>query len=146
MQGVRIYEMPDCRMVSSGVGMFGEEKFEAFERWMSAQRRSMFPKDFLFWAGTGFQWVYMLEDGMDVPPEFDVINFKGGLHAVVTGIDQQTDKALLNAEVDRFLDEYGFERDPARAELGNIITSALAREIMGFEQMDYYMPIKGKKK
>ena len=29
MQIVRIYEMPDYKMVSSGIGMFGEEKFEA---------------------------------------------------------------------------------------------------------------------
>ena len=27
MQNVRVYEMPDCKMVSSGIGMFGEEKF-----------------------------------------------------------------------------------------------------------------------
>ena len=25
MQNVRIYDMPDCKMVSSGSGMFGEE-------------------------------------------------------------------------------------------------------------------------
>ncbi len=30
----------------------------------------------------------------------------------------------------------------ARPELGNIITLPLAREIMGYEQMDYYTPIK----
>ena len=37
MQQVRMYEMPDCQMVSSGVGMFGEEKPEAFGKWMSSQ-------------------------------------------------------------------------------------------------------------
>ena len=31
MQNIRVYEMPDCKMVSSGVGMFGERKFEAFD-------------------------------------------------------------------------------------------------------------------
>ena len=35
MQQVRIDEMPDCQMVSSSVGMFGEEKPEAFGKWMS---------------------------------------------------------------------------------------------------------------
>ena len=29
MQSIRVYEMPDCKMVSSGIGMFGEEKFES---------------------------------------------------------------------------------------------------------------------
>ena len=69
MQNIRVYEMPDCKMVSSGIGMFGEEKF---------------------------------------------------------------------------LSENGFERDTSRSELGNIITSPLAQEIMGYEQMDYYTPIKRK--
>lgn len=43
MQGVRIYEIPDCKMVSSGIGFFGEEKFERFGKWMTEQPRSIFP-------------------------------------------------------------------------------------------------------
>lgn len=144
MQNIRVYEMPDCKMVSSGIGMFGEEKFESFNEWMSSQKRCLFPKDFLFWEGSGFHWVYMYEEGMNVPTEFDIVDFKGGLYAVATGIDQQTDRDLMNAEVDKFLSENGFERDTTRSELGNIITSPLAQEIMGYEQMDYYTPIKGK--
>ena len=46
MQSIRVYEMPDGKMVSSGIGMFGEEKFEAFDKWMSSQKRGLFPKDF----------------------------------------------------------------------------------------------------
>ena len=72
------------------------------------------------------------------------IDFRGGLCAVATGIDQQTDRYLMNAEVDKFLSENGFERDTSRPELGNIITSPMAQEIMGYEQMDYYTPIKGR--
>jgi hypothetical protein len=30
METVRIIEIPDCKMVSSGIGMFGEEKFDSF--------------------------------------------------------------------------------------------------------------------
>lgn len=45
MQNVRIYEMPSCKMVSSGTGMFGKEKFSRFEEWFSAQKRRIFPKD-----------------------------------------------------------------------------------------------------
>jgi len=144
MQNIRVYEMPDCKMVSSGIGMFGEEKFESFNEWMSAQKRCLFPKDFLFWEGGGFHWIYMYEEGMDVPTEFEIIDFKGGLYAVATGIDQQTDVDLMNAEVDNFLRENGFERDTSRFGLGNIITSPLAQKIMGYEQMDYYTPIKGR--
>ena len=144
MQSIRIYEMPNCKMVSSGIGMFGEEKFETFDAWMSSQKHGPFPRDFLFWDSTGFHWLYMYEEGMNVPAGFEIIDFPGGLYAVVTGIDQKTDRAAMTAEVDRFLSENGFVRDASRPELGNIITSPLAQAIMGYEQMDYYTPIKGK--
>lgn len=67
-----------------------------------------------------------------------------GLYAVATDIDQKTDKERMNAEMDKFLSGNGFERDTSRPELGNIITSALAKKIMGYEQMDCYIPIKAK--
>lgn len=142
MENVRILEMQDCKMVSSGVGMFGEQKFQLFESWIISQNKGLFPKDFLFWEGNGFHWVYMYEDGMNIPKEFDIIDFKGGLYAVTTGIDKNTDRNLMNEVIDNFLSKNGFERDKARFELGNIITSSLAKEIMGYEQMDYYTPIK----
>jgi len=86
----------------------------------------------------------MYEEGMNVPKEFEVIDFQGGLYAAATDIDQETDKESMNTEVDKFLSENGFERDTVRSELGNIITSPLAKKIMGYEQMDYYFPIKVK--
>lgn len=42
------------------------------------------------------------------------------------------------------MEENGFERDASRSELGNIITSPAAQKVMGYEQMDYYTPIKAK--
>lgn len=145
MQSIRIYEMPDCKMVSSGTGMFGEGKFGRFEEWLSSQKRSLFPKDFLYCTENGFTWLYLFEEGMRVPSEFEIVDFKGGLYAAATDIDQQTDMEALNAEADRFLGENGFTRDDSRPQLGNVITSPLAREVMGYDQMDYYIPIKAKK-
>lgn len=144
MQSIRICEMPDCKMVSSGIGMFGEEKFNRFEEWFSLQKRSLFPKDFLYCEGDGFNWLYIFEDNMSVPSEFEIIDFQGGLYAITTDIDQQTNMEFMKAEVDKFLSENGFERDESRPELGNIITSLLVHEIMGYEQMNYYTPIKAK--
>ncbi|MCI8618668.1 MAG: AraC family transcriptional regulator [Oscillospiraceae bacterium] len=123
MQSIRIYEMPVCKMVSSGTGMFGEENFKRFEAWFSSQKRGLFPRDFLYWAGDGFVWLYLYEDGMEVPPEFEILNFQGGLYAVATDIDPKTDRDSMNTEVDKFLEQSGFERDLSRSELGNIITS-----------------------
>ncbi len=144
MQSIRIYEMPPCKMVSSGKGMFGEGNFTLFEERFSSQKRSLFPKDFLYGEEDGFVWLYLYEDGMTVPPELEIIDFQGGLYAVATDIDQRTDKDRINAEMEQFLGENGFERDTSRPELGNIITSPLAQKILGYEQMDYYIPVKAK--
>ena len=81
---------------------------------------------------------------MNVPNEFEIVDFQGGLYAVATDIDQKTDKELMDTEIDKFLSENGLERDTSRSELGNIITSPLANKIIGYEQMDYYYPIKAK--
>ncbi len=81
---------------------------------------------------------------MNVPNEFEIIDFKGGLYAVATDIDQKTDKGLMDTEIDQFLNENGLKRGTSRSELGNIITSPLGKNIMGYEQMDYDIPIKAK--
>ena len=149
MQNVRIFEIPDCKMVSSGIGMFGDGTLEKFDAWMSELPRSIYPMDFLYWDSSdkekqGFHWIYLYAPGMNVPEEFPVIDFHGGLYAVTTDIDQQTDMDAMNAELDEFLKKNGFERDEARPSLGNIITSPRAKETLGYEQMDYWTPIKSR--
>lgn len=144
MQSVRIYEIPDCQMVSSPVGMFGQETFDAFGVWMTTQPRPVFPHDFLTWDAQeqGFRWLYLYKDGMDVPAPMQIINFKGGLYAVATDVDQQTDKPAMDKAVADFLVQNHLVRDDSRPEMGNIITPPAARDILGYEQMDYYYPVK----
>jgi len=149
MEIVRIYEISDCKMISSGIGMFGEEKFDKFNNWFSSLPKTLFPKDFLFWEGEwqvsgGFHWLYMYEDGMNVPNEFDLIDFKGGLYAVVTDIDQQDNTEAMKAR-DAFLESHNLEIDKTRSEMGNIITSPNGKNVLGYSQMDYWTPIKHKK-
>lgn len=149
MQNVRVIEISGRKMVSSGVGMFGEGKFERFDQWFSSQPRGIFPKDFLFWDNSnkekeGLHWLYLYENGMSVPEEFEIIDFVGGFYAVSTGIDEKTDREKMSEETEKFLAENGFERDFSRPELGNVITSPAANEILGYNQMDYYTPIKKK--
>jgi len=149
MQPIRIIEIPDGKMVSSGIGMFGQEKFDNFAKWFSSlPPTAPFSKDFLFWDGGehgasgGFHWLYMYEVGMAVPAEYDVVDFRGGLYAVATDIDQKTDIEEMDAAVDAILRESGFARDDGRPRMGNIITPPLAGKTLGYEQMDYFYPIK----
>ncbi len=144
MQNVRIYEIPDCKMVSSGCGMFGDGVLERFGEWMETLPRAIYPMDFLFFDDSkqGFVWLYVYTEGMTVPDEFEIVDFKGGLYAVATDIDGETDTDAMKTEVDRFLSEHGFERDMTRPELGNVITTPMAKETLGYDQMEYWSPIK----
>ena len=147
MENVRIYEIPACRMVSSGSGMFGDGVLEAFMEWMDAQPRTMFPRDFLFFDGQGFVWYYVYEEGMSVPDSLEIVDFAGGLYAVASGRDgDEADAAAAKAAIQTFIEDRGcFERDLSRPELGNIITPPSAQQAMGYAQMDYYVPVCVKK-
>lgn len=150
MQPIRIYDMPPCQMVASPVGMFGEPALDSFDTWMSTQPRSMLPRDFLTWddsdpAHPGFRWYFMYEDGMRLPEGAQVVDFPGGMYAVATGIDQQTDKRAMDAAVAAFIAQNGLEADGSRRELGNIITSPAVKAALGYEQMDYYYPVRARK-
>jgi AraC family transcriptional regulator len=144
MEKVRIYEIPACKMVSSQCGMFGDGKLERFNEWFSTFPRPMFPKDFMTYDNEsgGFVWCYIFDDGMNVPDDFSIIDFPGGLYAVATDIDLQDSSETINV-IKNFIREKGcFEEDTSRAYLGNIPTPPSAHKAMGYEQMDYYVPIK----
>lgn len=81
---------------------------------------------------------------MVVPECFDIVDFKGGLYAVTTDIDQQTDIDAMDRELHEFLTKNGFEKDERRPRMGNIITPDSAYEVLRYQQMDYYMPVKEK--
>lgn len=147
MQPIRVYHMPPCQMVMSPVGMFGDPALDAFDDWLSEQPRTMFPRDFLTWddsdaARPGFRWYFQYEGGLALPEGAAVVDFPGGMYAVATDIDQKTDKGAMDAAVAEFLRQNGLELDASRRELGNIITSPEVKEILGYEQMDYYYPIR----
>ena len=147
MDTVRIYEIPDCKMVVSGGGMFGDGVLEMFMEWMEGQKRSLFPRDFLSFDGQNFIWYYVYEEGMEVPEDLKIVDFKGGLYAVATGRDgDDADAQDAKRAIEEFIRTGGcFERDCGRAELGNIITTPTAEAALGYHQMDYYMPIRVKK-
>lgn len=146
MQPIRILDMPPCRMVMSPVGMFGEEALEAFGAWLACQPRTPHPRDYLFWDDcvperSGFRWLCEFSEGMALPEGASLLDFPGGLYAVATDIDQQTNKPALDAEVAAFLAAHGFTEDPARRELGRVITPPHIRHRLGYEQMEYWYPI-----
>ena len=146
MELIRIYEIPECKMVASQCGNFGDGKLEKFDEWFSSLPRPLFPKDYLWYdkKREGFVWYFMYSSGMKVPDDFTIVDFPGGLYAVATGIDGQDSSDAIKA-IKEFIKEKGcFEEDPSREYMGNIPTPPSAHKIMGYNQMDYYMPIKEK--
>ena len=144
MEYVRVYEIPQCKMVSSQCGMFGDAAMEAFSGWMETLPRTTFPRDFLWFDEKrgGFVWYYMHHDGLSVPEAFDIVDFPGGLYAVACDVDGEPNENAINI-IRRFIRDNGrFVEDTARHQLGNVITPPAAQEAMGYSQMDYYIPIK----
>lgn len=147
---VRIYEIPACKMAASQPGMFGEGKLEDFLEWFSQFPRGVFPKDYLTSDKDerGFVWLYIYDDNMDIPDNFDIIDFSGGLYAVTSGTDgDSVGYTDAHKAIYSFIDEKEcFELDSSRTELGNVITPPAAQAAMGYGQMDYWIPIKIKGK
>jgi len=144
MENVRIYEIPKCKMVSSLCGMFGEGKLEKFDEWFSSLPRTMFPKDFLFFDEEkgGLVWYYMYDEFLQIPEEFEIIDFPGGLYAVATEIDGKDSAGVID-EIKNFIKNSNcFTEDKSRYYLGNIPTPPAAEKALGYNQMDYYVPIK----
>lgn len=73
----------------------------------------------------------------------DVIDFPGGLYAVVCGIDAQSNAEEMAAVTD-FLNKCDLVRDDDRPDLGNIIGNEETKAVLGYEQMDYWTPVKKK--
>ncbi len=147
MENVRIYWLPEGRMVSSQCGMFGDGKLEKFNEWFSGLVRPLYPRDFLWYDEKqgGFVWYYMYSEGMNVPEDFPIVDFKGGLYAVATEIDGEDSSELMQI-IRSFIVEKGFEEDSTRRIMGTVTTPPQASQILGYEQMDYFVPIKTNKK
>ncbi len=144
MEKVRIYEIPECKMVSSKCGMFGEPALDDFDNWFSSLPVTTFPQDFLWFDKNqgGFIWYYIYHEALKVPDTFDIIDFPGGLYAVATGIDGESNDEVMNS-IRTFIQEKScFKEDISRPQLGNIITPKSAQQALGYSQMDYYVPIK----
>jgi len=142
---VRIYYIPDCKMVSSGDGMFGQENFTRFLEWFS--RQTVFPIysfDFLSDGSTPgtLCWYYIYDERMDVPDEFEIVDFKGGHYAVITGVDG-TDSSLAYQIRDEYLQRHNLVADESRPGFGHVLSGyELIKETLGAGQMDYWLPVK----
>ncbi len=153
---VRIIELPACKMVTSGPAngedIFGPDgvltRFNAWFSEFDKQRADRFyPRDFMWCPATGgFQWGYAVERIPADTGGFDVIDFPGGLYAVAISVDADgTDHNRVYNGILEWVEKSGcfmMDETDERRSLGNITSPPFAKEIMGYHQMDLYIPIR----
>ena len=146
---IRIIELPPVRMVRSGSG-----DLDAFDKWWSgiaAQgQHNLFPHDFMWFNPQldSFEWLYVLPERLEDTGGYEVFDFPGGLYAVAAckdaGPDINNTNKLIHEWVaqSEIFDESTEVSDPhTRYDMGHVITPVNAKEMIGFHQMDLFVPI-----
>ncbi len=143
---VRIIELPPVRMARSGSG-----DLEAFDRWWSTdfnqRNNQLCPRDFMWYNPQlgSLEWLYALPEGLNDTAGYEVFDFPGGLYAVAACKDEDAEIEKTSKLIHTWVEKSGiFEEAPessGRYEMGHVITPRNAREIMGYHQMDLFVPI-----
>lgn len=150
--GVRIVRLPGCKMVSSGMETGAPfepgSKLSAFSQWFSKiDGAGLFmPGDFLWYDedARGMEWWYVHSEGMDAAG-FQVVDFDGGLYAAAISVDEhETDGTRVYEGIKAWAAAHGFCADerPRHRTMFHIPTPPGLKKIMGFNQLDIFVPIK----
>ena len=143
MEHIRLIDFPACRMIISGTEFFGDKSLTRFEKLLEDEAgKSPYPQDFLTGNEQKMEWLYLYRDCMDTLG-MEIIDFRGGVYAVVCGIDAQSNAEEM-ASVAEFMEKHGLERVDSRPNLGNIIGNKETKAVLKYEQMDYWTPVKRK--
>lgn len=152
MKGIRIIELPDLRMATSGQKAL--EDMTEFNEWWSAvdkkRKDVLFPHDFMYYdeAAKKMVWNYALPPDMEDAGGFDIIDYPGGIYAASVSVDgDDTDGEQVYADIKEWVKSSGaFEPDerPGRYTMFHIITSDNVCDALGYRQLDIYVPIKKK--
>ena len=156
MEGIRIVEIPKCKMVSSGEVLedeAGEEFFDGkFSKWFGNLPIDLYPRDFLLHnpKKNSLVWYYALPEKSNIDTmDFELVDFNGGLYAAAVSIDgNDADGIRIFNGIKEWVEKSScFELDERENHnhMFNIITSSKAKECMGYEQLEIYVPIKQKK-
>ena len=146
---VRIIELPPVRMARSG-----SRSLDEFDRWWTAvaaqDKNSLFPRDFM-WFNPQLnkdEWLYALPAGVGDSGGYEVFDFPGGLYAVAACKDEGPDIERIEKLIHEWIARSDvFEVAPsetgpnARYDMGRVITPRNAKEMMGYHQLDFYVPI-----
>lgn len=157
---VRVLELPNCKMASSGYArevepfVSGGTLARFQDWWVEADKARVdrwFARDFLMYERSeeAMVWLYALAD--DAPLEscpFAVTDFSGGLYAasVATG-DTQAEGERVLAGVRAWVREnpvFELDERPGHYDLRHVITPKRVEKAIGQVQLEIYVPIRVK--
>ncbi|MCL2446823.1 MAG: helix-turn-helix domain-containing protein [Oscillospiraceae bacterium] len=154
---VRIIDLPACKMVSSGRVGWGDAfepggPMERFDKWFTAYDKTradrFYPRDFMYGPEDG-AWVEWAFAVTEIPTGIDglgVIDFPGGLFAVAVSVDADgKDHGRVHNGIKDWVKAsncFALDMSDTRFCMGHISTPPKARDVMGYHQMDLYVPIR----
>ena len=154
---VRIIELPACKMVWSGICPKSESKndetIRRFNEWFPAQDKlrkdRFYARDFL-WHDTqvnGFAWGLAVAEVPEDTGGWEVIDFPGGLFAVVNYNCVEGDRGPVDAYygIEKWVEKSGcfaMDEGAGRYVMWHMFNPNAAYEAMGYGQCDQYVPIR----
>lgn len=147
MDGIRIVKLLACKMVSSG-----DRNLEDFDVWFSKvdkeRKDQFFPRDFMWWDSENKKlvWYYILGEHITNTEGFETIDFEGGLYAAAISRDQDDkDGERVFCAIKDWVQNSGvfaLDERPNHSTMFHVITPDEAYEVMGYRQLDLFVPIK----
>jgi hypothetical protein len=99
------------------------------------------------------EWLYVLPEGLVDTGGYEVFDLPGGLYAVATCIDNDADIQKTSELIHLWITQSEFFSESpntngadARYDMGHIITPPHMKEMIGYHQMDLFVPIVSKKR
>ena len=159
--GLRIFEFPKCKMVSSGYCKMDEDPFaengkmKLFENWWAEYDKKRtdrwFMRDFIMEGGEGqtIIWFYAVPDNAVIDCEYEVIDFEGGLYASdIAVLGNSDDEQRVYGAIKEWVnnsDVFELDERPGHYDLSHGINPNLEK-VMGYSQLEIYVPIRLRKK
>lgn len=149
MEIVKIVEIPTCKVVSSGRFTLGDEVFCKFSESILKKQSDLFPHDFMWFDSISGKmvWYYVLMNKNIDTNCFEVIDFDGGLYASAVSKDgDDSDGELVYKTIKDWINQSDcFELDEREEHQTMFhMPLPLTKEIMGYAQLEIFVPIKVK--
>ena len=147
MEGIRIIGLPEAKMVTSG-----NQNINEFDQWFTEVNKTrkdpFFPRDFMWFdkESDHLVWYYALPEGLEDTNGYEVVHFPGWLYAAAVCEDENdVDSERVYKGILEWIQEsccFELDERPGHYTLFHVITPDAAYQVMGYRQLDIFVPIK----